>query len=90
MKLQLIPLFVFLLAACETGPASRDLGAASKPLTDSNSTRQSDTELSQAVSTELNLDLSKAPSVSTGKVYNLPQLIDIAQQRNPAAQTLTG
>ena len=68
-----------LLAGCQPGPSGRGPYGASSPIVDSAETKQADA----ALSAELAAEQKNLPSVSTSTVYSLPQLIDLAQSRNP-------
>ncbi|SFL42831.1 TolC family protein [Shimia haliotis] len=82
MKKTGVCVLCLLLLGCEEAPQGRSLVTSSTPIVDSPETRQADADLSA----EIAVDPSTLPGVSTGKVYTLPQLIDIAQSRNPVTR----
>jgi outer membrane protein TolC len=75
----------FLLAACEEGPPNRQLGPSNQFVHDTQAAVQSDHQLQQRLANE-HAATADAPTVSPATVYSLAELIDIAQQRDPATQ----
>lgn len=72
-----------LLAACETSEP-RNLGDPEREMPDT----EEQISVDQTLLTTLQSDAgaATAPTLKDGKAYSLPELIDVAQQRNPATR----
>jgi len=73
------------LAACQSGPEIRELKRADRPIPETQASLQADAALAGAILKE-RLATANAPMVSSDTVYSLPELINLAQQRNPVTQ----
>lgn len=77
-------LFVCLMLLACSESTQQDVGAPNRQFSDDTEQQSADRERMTALSAQSALDLAKAPMPQSGRSYDLAELIDIAQRRNPA------